>query len=59
MSAKGRVEGTWMEQATEKCYCGHAQGTHVNACGLCLAKRCFCLIFRQTSAGRSEPSPDE
>lgn len=31
------------------CHCRHAKGTHINGGGLCLAKDCFCLIFRESS----------
>lgn len=36
------------------CYCGHVRH---NGVGLCLAKRCFCLIYRPKPTGQGVQAP--
>ncbi len=35
-----------MMPKTNRCLCGHVQHRHVSGRGLCLSRKCFCLIFR-------------
>ena len=44
---------------THKCYCGHVRHMGKNKDGLCLAKGCFCLIYRPRPAKATTFGEDE